>query len=125
MLSRLLGVFLVGVAAGGWFVTVSQGEEVTRQAEYRDELRALIQGVSSASARQLEIKLQELHANEVHTERIIHTETVKPVFRAVCATDEYVRLFNGSVDQAERTLAGQPDGPLPGKSAAPGRGNGH
>ncbi|MCF1612471.1 hypothetical protein LQ759_21555 [Serratia marcescens] len=124
MISRLVGVFLIGVAAGGWFVTVTTGEEEERRAEFRDELRGLIQGVSSESAQRLEAKLQELHGNEIHTERVIHTETIKPVFRNVCATDEYVRLFNNSVDQAERTLSGKPDGTVPGKPAAPGGANG-
>ncbi|WP_260679776.1 hypothetical protein [Serratia liquefaciens] len=124
MISRLVGVFLIGAAVGGWFVTVSAGEEAERRAEFRDELRGLIQGVSSESAQLLETKLQELHGNEIHTERVIHTETIKPVFRNVCATDEYVRLFNHSVDQAERTLSGKPDSKVPGKPAAPGGANG-
>lgn len=124
MFSRLIGVFLIGFAVGGWFVTVTTGEEEERRAEFRDELRGLIQGVSSESAQLLEAKLQDLHGNEIHTERVIHTETIKPVFRNFCATDEYVRLFNHSVDQAERTLSGQPDGKMPGKPATSGGANG-
>jgi hypothetical protein len=124
MISRLVGVFLIGAAVGGWFMTVTTQEKAERQAEFRDELRGLIQGVSSESARVLEAKLQELHGNEIHTERVIHTETIKPVFRNVCATDEYVGMFNHSVDQAERTLSGQSDGKVPGKPATPGGANG-
>ncbi|EQA4235401.1 hypothetical protein ACX2XH_001508 [Serratia marcescens] len=124
MISRLVGVFLIGTAVGGWFVTVTTGEEDERRAEFRDELRGLIQGVSSESAQLLEAKLQDLHGNEIHTERVIHTETITPVFRNVCATDEYVRLFNHSVDQAERTLSGQSDSKVPGKPATTGGANG-
>lgn len=124
MISRLVGVFLMGAAVGCWLATVTTQAEAARNDAFRDELRAAIQGVSSASAKQLEEKLQELHGNEIHTERVIHTETIKPVFRNVCATDEYVRLFNGSVDQAERTLSGKSDGQVPGAPAASGRADG-
>ncbi|MGJ3287337.1 hypothetical protein [Klebsiella michiganensis] len=124
MLTRLAGVFLLGAVAGGWFVASCNDREDERRAGLRDELQAMIQGISSGSAQLLEARLQELHGNEIHTERVIHTETVKPVFRNVCASDEYVRLFNNSVEQAERTLSGKPVSTVPAGSAASGGANG-
>lgn len=124
MLTRLAGVFLLGAVAGGWFVASCNDREDERRAGLRDELQAMIQGISSESAQLLEARLQELYGNEIHTERVIHTETVKPVFRNVCASDEYVRLFNNSVEQAERTLSGKPVSTVPAGSAASGGANG-
>ncbi|HDL7205411.1 TPA: hypothetical protein ACVBYD_004605 [Yersinia enterocolitica] len=83
--------------------------------------RVQVEDITGTSARQLEDKLTELKANEVHTERLIRTEIIKPVFSTVCATDEYVRLFNASAESAERTLSGKLVDPLPGNAATPGR----
>ncbi|OWF73325.1 hypothetical protein B4902_08605 [Yersinia frederiksenii] len=83
--------------------------------------RVQVEAIAGTSARQLENKLTELRANEVHTERLIRTEIIKPVFSTVCATDDYVRLFNASAESAERTLSGKPVDPLPGHLAASGR----
>ncbi|EOI7793709.1 TPA: hypothetical protein PXO57_000668 [Yersinia enterocolitica] len=83
--------------------------------------RLQVEDIAGTSARQLENKLTELRANEVHTERLIRTEIIKPVFGTVCATDEYVRLFNASAERAERTLSGKLVDPLPGNAATPGR----
>lgn len=83
--------------------------------------RLQVEDIAGTSARQLENKLTELRANEVHTERLIRTEIVKPVFSNICATDEYVRLFNASAESTERTLSGELVNPLPGHLATPGR----
>ncbi|MFW5398105.1 hypothetical protein V2A85_00130 [Yersinia sp. 1252 StPb PI] len=83
--------------------------------------RVQVEKIAVTSSRQLEDKLTELRANEVHTERLIRTEIIKPVFGTVCATDEYVRLFNASAERAERTLSGKLIDPLPGNTATPGR----
>ncbi|RQM39123.1 hypothetical protein [Erwinia psidii] len=124
MIARAAGIFILGAAAGAWIMTVGQAAEAQREAEYRDELRGLIQGVSAESAAALDAKLTELHGNEIHTERVIHTETIKPVFRNVCATDEYVQLFNETTDAAARALSGGGSGALPVGTATPGRTDG-
>ncbi|WP_145491585.1 hypothetical protein [Yersinia rohdei] len=85
------------------------------------ENRVQVEDIASTSARQLEDKLTGLRANEVHTERLIRTEIIKPVFSNVCATDEFVRLFNASAESAERTLSGKSVNPLPGHVATSGR----
>ncbi|AXF75336.1 hypothetical protein LU604_15960 [Erwinia tracheiphila] len=124
MLARWVGIFTMGVAAGAWLMTVTTASEAQREAEYRDELRGLIAGVSAESAAALNAKLTELHGNEIHTERVIHTETIQPVFRNVCASDEYVQLFNETSAAAASTLSGGGAGSLSGSVAAPGRANG-
>lgn len=83
--------------------------------------RLQVEDIAGTSARQLENKLTELRANEVHTERLVRTEIVKPVFSNICATDEYVRLFNASAESTERILSGKLVNPLPGHLATPGR----
>ncbi|HDL7014675.1 TPA: hypothetical protein PXN82_003850 [Yersinia enterocolitica] len=123
MLARLL--FILAMSASwltGWNMHASRVATIelamTKIAAIN---RAQLEDVASASARQLEDKLTELKANEVHTERLIRTEIIKPVFSNICATDEYVRLFNASAESAERTLSGKLVNPLPGDLATSGR----
>lgn len=114
-------VFFAGWVAHGWHnakteLAANQSAEQTRQ---------VVTEVTRKSGQILEAKLAELKANENHTEREIRTEIIKPVFSNVCATDEYVRLFNQSVDQAERTLSGKSADPVPGHPATTGGQNRH
>ncbi|HBM2908085.1 TPA: hypothetical protein LVL19_003592 [Klebsiella michiganensis] len=84
------------------------------------ERQSLIADISDASAAALESRLEALRNNESVVERHFTHEIINPVFRNVCATDEYVRLFNESTATAARTLAGEPPAPLPGKPADAG-----
>lgn len=120
--SLLLLLFLtiavsMGWTAHGWYdakltLAVNEAGEKTRQ---------VVAEATQKSGERLEEKLAELKANEIHTERVIQRETIKPVFSNVCASDDYVRLFNESADKAERALSGKPADPLPGNPAASGR----
>ena len=117
----ILGGAFCGWVAHGWHdakneLAASRATEQTRQ---------IVTEVTRQSGQALEAKLAELKANENHTEREIRTEIIKPVFSNVCATDEYVRLFNQSVDQAERTLSGKSADPVPGHPATTGGQNRH
>lgn len=85
-----------------------------------EKIRAEVTEITRQSGQALENKLAELKANETHTEREIRTEVIKPVFSNVCATDDYVRLFNDSTDKAERTLSGKSPDPLPRNPATSG-----
>lgn len=40
----------------------------------------------------------------------MHHETTKPVFYNLCATDEYVGMFNKVQSEARKTLTGKSDG---------------
>ncbi|WP_279050101.1 hypothetical protein [Cedecea davisae] len=110
-------VFCAGWVVRGWYnnglaLAASESAETTRQ---------IVTEVTRKSGQALEEKLAELKANEVHTERVIRTETIKPVFSNVCASDEYVRLFNESAERAERVLSGKPVNPLSDQPATTGR----
>lgn len=112
-------MFWAGWTTHGWYVAhreqeKSQAAESTRQA---------VAELSRQSGEALEKKLAELRANETHTERVIHTETIKPVFSNICATDDYVRLLNESIDKASGTLSGKSAGAVPGEPAQTGGGN--
>ncbi|MBU9852771.1 hypothetical protein [Rahnella aceris] len=114
-------VFYIGWIAHGWHnakleLAASQSAEKTR---------VIVTEATRQSGQVLEAKLAELKANEIHTEREIRTEIIKPVFSNVCATDESVRVFNQSVDQAERTLSGKPADIVPRRPAATGGQNRH
>lgn len=120
---ELLPAILLLIAAWwlGWTMHgESQAKIELAISQVAEANRVQVEDIAGTSARQLENKLTELRANEVHTERTIRTEVIKPVFSHVCATDEYVRLFNDSTERAERTLSGKFVNPLPGTVAAPG-----
>lgn len=110
-------VFCAGWVVRGWYnnglaLAASESAEATRQ---------IVTEVTRQSGQALEERLAGLKANEVHTKEVIHTETIKPVFSNVCASDEYVRLFNESAERAERALSGKPVNPVSGQSATAGR----
>lgn len=100
-----------------------QRDEMARRVA-ETERRALIDAIATASAERLANQLEALRHDERQTERVIHTETIKPVFRNLCATDEYVRLLNDHFARAERTLSGRTDDALPDRAAPPGGGDG-
>ncbi|WP_019213324.1 hypothetical protein [Yersinia massiliensis] len=120
---ELLPAILLLIAAWwlGWTMHgESQAKIELAISQVATATRVQVEKIAGTSSRQLEDKLTELRANEVHTERTIRTEIIKPVFSNVCASDEYVRLFNDSTERAERTLSRKFVNPLPGTVAAPG-----
>ncbi|HFJ4329188.1 hypothetical protein [Serratia liquefaciens] len=119
LLLALGAAFGCGWTAAGWYQDSQQLVIERAAAAGAEQSRRYTERMAGASARLLEQKLEALRGNEIRTEREIRTETVKPVFRNVCATDEFVRLFNAATDRAERALSGQPAQPLPDGTAAP------
>lgn len=127
-LSNLLPSVIIGLIVGG-----AAGWQLDRTIEghldkailaSETERQRLINDISTASAEALEGRLLALHENEVVVEKHFTTEIIKPVFTHVCATDEYVRLFNESSEAAERALSGKHDAGVPGKSPPPDGKNG-
>ncbi|WP_449547176.1 hypothetical protein [Lelliottia amnigena] len=120
---NLLGLLLILIAAmsAGWQAHDWHNAKLELAAsKATEETRQIVVEVTRQSGEALEGKLAELKANEIHTERVIHTETIKPVFNNVCASDDYVRLFNEMAASTERTLSGKPADTLPGKLAPTG-----
>ncbi|HFF8940286.1 hypothetical protein [Serratia marcescens] len=119
LLLALVTTFGCGWTAAGWYQD-SQQLVIERAATAGAERsRRYTEQMAGASARLLEEKLEALRGNEIRTEREIRTETVKPVFRNVCASDDFVRLFNAATARAERALSGQPAQPLSDGAAPP------
>lgn len=72
--------------------------------------------IASESARELEDKLEALESGRP---KEIRTEILKPVFTNVCVSDDFIRMYNATVDNTERTLSGKPEAKMPnGKSSA-------
>lgn len=117
----MIGLF-VGMLASALQVNavISSGLREA-QAMSTTERTNLINDISTASAEKVAGRLEELHSNEITVEKHFTTEIIKPVFTSICATDEYVRLFNESSAAAERALSGHIDGRMPGNPAAPRR----
>ncbi|HED2942674.1 TPA: hypothetical protein R4Z82_003368 [Enterobacter hormaechei subsp. xiangfangensis] len=123
---NLLGLLLILIAAmsAGWQAHDWHDAKLKLAAsESAEQTRQIVAEVTRQSGEALEAKIAELKGNEIHTEREIRTEIIKPVFSNVCASDDYVRLFNESADRAERVLSGKPANALPGESAQTGRAN--
>lgn len=121
-LSNLLPSLLIGLLVGGvatWQVesTIDRQFERARLNSATDRQR-LITDISTASAQRLEDRLKELRADETRVGTHFTREIIKPVFSNVCASDEYVRLFNETSDAAARTLSGSAYPDVPGKPAA-------
>ncbi|WP_399478521.1 hypothetical protein [Xenorhabdus griffiniae] len=86
----------------------------------KDAMRQELQAISSASARQLEDKLEGIaHA----APREIRTEVVKPVFTTDCVSPEFVRLYNDAADTIGRTLSGKPADKMSGSITETDRNN--
>ncbi|ELE9732963.1 hypothetical protein RVV74_002004 [Enterobacter ludwigii] len=72
--------------------------------------------IASESARGLEDKLEALESGRP---KEIRTEILKPVFTNVCVSDDFIRMYNATVENTERTLSGKPEAKMPnGKSSA-------
>lgn len=72
--------------------------------------------IASESARGLVDKLEALESGRP---KEIRTEILKPVFTNVCVSDEFIRMYNATVENTERTLSGKPEAKMPnGKSSA-------
>jgi hypothetical protein len=112
-------VFRMGWIAHEWYSAKNELAANVSAEQTLSEVRE----ITRQSGEALEAKIAELKANEIHTERETRTEVIKPVFSNVCASDEYVRLFNQSVDKAERTLSGKPASAVPGYATSPFRAN--
>ncbi|MGA7588688.1 MAG: hypothetical protein WCB03_22050 [Rouxiella badensis] len=117
LLLMLAAVFCLGWAAHGWH----NAKNVLAANESAEKTRQKVTEITRKSGEALEAKIAELKANETHTEREIRTEIIKPVFSNVCASDGYVRLFNESIDKAERTLSGKSADSMLGRPASPFR----
>ena len=113
--------FCFGWQAHGWH----NAKNELAASEAAEQTRQVVAEVTRQSGEALEAKIAELKANEIHTERETRTEVIKPIFSNVCASDDYVRLFNQGVDKAERTLSGKSSDAVPGQPASPFRADGH
>lgn len=111
----MLAVFFSGWKAHDW----QDAKTELAASQSADKTRQIVTDITGQFGQELESKLSELRANENHTEKVIHTETVKPVFSNICASDEYVRLLNENIDKASRTLSGKPANAVHGSAAAP------
>ncbi|WP_411165204.1 hypothetical protein [Klebsiella oxytoca] len=112
-----IGLF-IGAIASAVHVDTSIQKGIAKAAGMSPTERTqLIIDISSASADELESRLQDLHSNEIRVEKHFTTEVIKPVFTNVCASDEYVRLFNDSAERAESRLSGKHDADVPGTAS--------
>ncbi|WP_279026836.1 hypothetical protein [Gibbsiella quercinecans] len=115
-LAVLAAAFWLGWQANGWHRDSVQLAIELAASQAGEQSRQAAQAVASASARQLEGKLDALR-NAPPKE--IRTEVVKPVFTRVCLSDEFVRLYNDAASRAEHALSGKSAGEVPGNATTP------
>lgn len=115
-LAVLVAAFWLGWQANGWHRDSVQLAVERAASQAGEQSRQAAQAVASASARQLEGKLDAIR-NAPPKE--IRTEVVKPVFTRVCLSDDFIRMYNDAADRAERALSGKSAGEVPGNATAP------
>ncbi|NDL64834.1 hypothetical protein [Acerihabitans arboris] len=108
----ILLILMACMLSAGWFGRGWYEDSLqltTERAENAGDkkIAALTMGISTAIGQQIENKLSGLKDNEIRLQPIYQQEIIKPVFNNVCATDEYVRLWNDNVTASERTLSGK------------------
>ncbi len=108
----VLVVLLAAMVACGWFGRGWYEDSLALTAEKADraadeKITAGVQAISAAVGATIEGKLSGLNANEIRLQPIYQKEIIKPVFSNVCATDDYVRMWNDDISAAERTLSGK------------------
>ena len=102
-----IGVTLLVCAfIAGWTVNGLYHDSIELTAKIAvDKTRKVIEDISSQSGQRLEEKLEGI-ANAAPRE--IRTEIIKPVFTNVCVSDEFVSMYNQTVENIERELSGKP-----------------
>lgn len=118
-----LAVGLLLAFAAGWKAKAWQRDSLDLQIERAaraagDRAGAEMQAIASASARELEEKLEAIRKAPP---KEIRTELVKPVFTNRCMSDEFVRMYNAAAANAERALSGKSADNVPAGAAASGR----
>ena len=112
----LLAAFAAGWRVNAWYSDSVELAITTAAHAAGESSRLAGEKVASESGRKLEEKLEALrNAQPVE----IRTEVVKPVFTNVCVSADFIRMFNATVENTERTLSGKPEAKMPnGKSSA-------
>lgn len=102
----LIMTLLLCAFGAGWKVNglYHDSLELTAQ-KVADKTRLNLEEISSQSGQRLETKLEGI-ANAAPRE--IRTEIIKPVFTNICVSDEFVSMYNKTLDIIERELSGKP-----------------
>lgn len=102
----LIITLLLCAFGAGWKVNglYHDSLELTAQ-KVVDKTRLNLEEISSQSGQRLETKLEGIaHA----APREIRTEIIKPVFTHVCVSDEFVSMYNETVENINSELSGKP-----------------
>lgn len=102
-------VFVVGAFLGGMrYENLSMNKDKLKDTEAAQK----IDSERSKAADEVAVKVLDGLSNwKKNTETVVremHFETTKPVFYNVCATDDYVRMFNSVQQQSRDTLTNKP-----------------
>lgn len=102
----LIMTLLLCAFGAGWKVNGLYHDilELTAQ-KVADKTRLNLEEISSQSGQRLETKLEGI-ANAAPRE--IRTEIIKPVFTNICVSDEFVSMYNKTLDIIGRELSGKP-----------------
>lgn len=108
-MTKQLALILALIAcafSAGWKVNglYHDSLELTAQ-KVADKTRIHLEEISSQSGQQLEKKLEGI-ANAAPRE--IRTEIIQPVFTNRCVSDEFVGLYNQTIENISSELSGKP-----------------
>lgn len=102
----LIITLLICAFGAGWKVNGLYHDSLALTAQkVADKTRLNLEEISSQSGKRLETILEGI-ANAAPRE--IRTEIIKPVFTNVCVSDEFISMYNETVENIERELSRKP-----------------
>ncbi|MEY1238745.1 hypothetical protein AB7102_14450 [Providencia manganoxydans] len=117
----LIITLLICAFGAGWKVNGLYHDSLALTAQkVADKTRLNLEEISSQSGQRLETILEGIaHA----APREIRTEIIKPVFTHVCVSDEFVSMYNETVENINSELSGKPAKKMLDKAASTDRNN--
>lgn len=102
-----LAMFLAAFGGGYYVKSLVIDKDALAQEKISQQITQKQDQAANKVAEQVLSSLTAWRQNTRDVVKEIHTETSNPVFVNICATDNYVKLFNERQQQARSALAGK------------------
>ena len=93
-----IGLFVVGILSGWQTRSWYESAKDLSAMKVMQEMIDIFEKKESSISKQVEIRLQELRANETVIEKHINTIIERPVYSANCIDDDGLSLVNSIID---------------------------
>lgn len=111
-LDRIIFIaFVVGAFLGGMrYENVTMNNDALKEKESEHKVEQKQNEAANAVAKEVLDGISNWQKDTKTVFKEMHYETTKTVFLNVCATDEYVRMFNEVQNKSRSSIAGKSDG---------------